>query len=328
MSQHPSFVLGTGHDVSGDPDNYSSFINDYIVFRITVHGQRNASGHADKHMILNGILIASQENNDKDGYDADWMTTASLRVEAGGSGTPTDPTAGITRHEWDATNRQAALQADGGTKFLVDTAEVNKVLTIATSDVNTSTEVITENNHLLETGVPIVYSNGGGTTLAGLTHDTTYYAIRVDDNDFKVATSEANATAGTAINLTGTGNNSQTFTRSKSGISELDHGFTTGTPFVYNNGGGTTIPGLANDKKYYAIKVSDNDFQLATSLANANAGTAYTLTGTGNNSQYFHRCGGGAGLVYLTWGTTEAIAHQYIEIEYVTRDNTNWSNSN
>ena len=84
--------------------------------------------------------------------------------------------------------------------------------TIATSAVDTSTEVITINSHGYKTGQTLQYSNGGGTTLAGLADGTTYYAIKVDDNSIKLATNSSNATAGTAINLTGTGNNAQTLT--------------------------------------------------------------------------------------------------------------------
>lgn len=83
--------------------------------------------------------------------------------------------------------------------------------TIATSAVNISTEVITYTAHGITTGQRIRYNNAGSTTLTGLTSGTTYYAIVVDANTFKVASSSANATAGTAINLTGTGNNAQFF---------------------------------------------------------------------------------------------------------------------
>lgn len=82
---------------------------------------------------------------------------------------------------------------------------------IATTDVNTTTDVITETAHGFVTGQKIVYENGGGANITGLTDGTTYYAINLTANTFKVASSAANAFAGTAINLTGTGNNAQTF---------------------------------------------------------------------------------------------------------------------
>ena len=84
--------------------------------------------------------------------------------------------------------------------------------TIATSAVNTSNEQITISNHGMSTGQTLLYDNGGGTALAGLVDDTAYYVIKVDNNTIKLATNSSNATAGTAINLTGTGNNAQTLT--------------------------------------------------------------------------------------------------------------------
>ena len=47
--------------------------------------------------------------------------------------------------------------------------------------------------------------------MAGLTSGTTYYAIKLDDNIIRLATTSVNAAAGTAINLTGAGNSNQTF---------------------------------------------------------------------------------------------------------------------
>lgn len=83
------------------------------------------------------------------------------------------------------------------------------VLTIPTSAVTIAAETITYTAHGLATGAAVAYNNGGGTSITGLTSGTTYYVIRVDANTIKLATSSANATAGTAIDLTGTGNNAQ-----------------------------------------------------------------------------------------------------------------------
>jgi hypothetical protein len=85
-------------------------------------------------------------------------------------------------------------------------------VTVATSAVNTSTDVITVSSHGLATTNSVTYHNGGGTALAGLTHESTYYVVKVDANSFKLASSYDNAVNGTTIDLTGTGNNSQYFT--------------------------------------------------------------------------------------------------------------------
>ena len=55
--------------------------------------------------------------------------------------------------------------------------------TVATSSVNVSNEQITISNHGMVTGVTVLYNNGGGTTLAGLTNDTIYYVIKSSDNN-------------------------------------------------------------------------------------------------------------------------------------------------
>jgi len=82
---------------------------------------------------------------------------------------------------------------------------------IATSAVSTANETITITNHGYGTGLEVKYNDEGGTAIGGLS-DTHYFVIRVDANTIKLASSLTNAEAGTAINLTGTGNNSQTIT--------------------------------------------------------------------------------------------------------------------
>ena len=84
--------------------------------------------------------------------------------------------------------------------------------TIATSAVNTSTEVITITAHGFETGASVTYNNGGGGTLNGLSNDTEYFVISISVDTIKLASTRANAFAGTAVNLTGNGNNAQTLT--------------------------------------------------------------------------------------------------------------------
>ena len=74
------------------------------------------------------------------------------------------------------------------------------------ADVNTGAETITEAAHGYVTGDTVILSNTGGGLPGGLSA-TTYYVIKVDANTFSLATSLANAYAGTAINITtqGTG---------------------------------------------------------------------------------------------------------------------------
>lgn len=88
------------------------------------------------------------------------------------------------------------------------------VLTMPTSGVNTTTEVITYTAHGQVTGDALTYNNGGGTSIAGLTSGTTYYVSKLTNDTFKLYDTAENATAAGAtglMNLTGTGNNAQYF---------------------------------------------------------------------------------------------------------------------
>ena len=84
------------------------------------------------------------------------------------------------------------------------------VRTIATAKVTTASDSIEIASHNMRTGTSLTYQDGGGTALAGLTDNTEYFVIRVDEDNIKLATSLSNAQSGTAITLTGTGNNAQT----------------------------------------------------------------------------------------------------------------------
>jgi len=81
------------------------------------------------------------------------------------------------------------------------------------ADVNTGTEVITvATNNTLYTGTAVVYTSTG-TVVTGLSASATYYIIRASATTIKLASTLANALAGTAINLTGTGTGVHTLTQ-------------------------------------------------------------------------------------------------------------------
>ena len=80
-------------------------------------------------------------------------------------------------------------------------------LTVATTDVNTTTNFITATAHGLVNGAQLNYSNQGGTSITGLTSGDDYYVVNKTANTFQLALTAG----GDAIDLTGTGNNSQTF---------------------------------------------------------------------------------------------------------------------
>lgn len=100
-------------------------------------------------------------------------------------------------------NPDSGLNCMYGPSFTTITSD-----TIATTDVNTTTNVITVTAAPV-TGTPILYEDGAGTILAGLQENKVYYCIYVSATTLKLAETYADALAGTAIDLTGTGNNAQ-----------------------------------------------------------------------------------------------------------------------
>jgi hypothetical protein len=157
--------------------------------------------------------------------------------------------------------------------------------TITTANVNISTETFTFVSHGFSSGDAVVYYNNGGTSAAGLTSGTTYYVISagLTSNTFRVSASSG----GSAVNITGTGNNFQYFEARKNGlITATAHSLVTGDSVIYDNTNGTNITGLVDGTTYYVIRLSASTFKLATTLPNAVAGTAINITGRGTGSTH------------------------------------------
>lgn len=81
------------------------------------------------------------------------------------------------------------------------------------SNVITVTGIDNTSQNGFQTGQPVVYHTATS-VMTGLTNDTTYYLIRTGNLTFSLATTLANAVAGTAISLSSDGSGAQTFTLS------------------------------------------------------------------------------------------------------------------
>jgi microcystin-dependent protein len=88
----------------------------------------------------------------------------------------------------------------------------NYAQTVGSAAVITASSQITiAANDEIKTGTPLVYTTSG-TAIGGLTAGNTYFAIVVDSTHTRVASSLANALAGTAVTLTTQGTGNHTFT--------------------------------------------------------------------------------------------------------------------
>ena len=86
--------------------------------------------------------------------------------------------------------------------------------TITQANINETTDVFTVTGHNMRTGTKLTYtSNGTNIVHSGgtLADSTAVFVIRVDDNTFKMASSLSNANAGTALDITNDGNDSNSF---------------------------------------------------------------------------------------------------------------------
>lgn len=82
---------------------------------------------------------------------------------------------------------------------------------VLTFTADATTDAITSAGHGLVTGDgPIAVRNVGGALPGALTALTDYFFIRIDANTGKLATSNANAVAGTAVNITSNGSGTNT----------------------------------------------------------------------------------------------------------------------
>lgn len=89
--------------------------------------------------------------------------------------------------------------------------EVSMTFVSRSSNIITVTGVVNLPDNEIQTGQAILYRTDGA-PITGLTDNTTYYLIRQSNNSFSLATSRANAIAGTVISLSSDGSGTQTFT--------------------------------------------------------------------------------------------------------------------
>ena len=99
-------------------------------------------------------------------------------------------------------------------KYTVDGSIRVQTGAITTANVDTTTNIITIPSSICpDTGTPVFYddaADGSGTLIAPLKFNTRYFVIKLSGTTLKLALTKADALAGTAIDLTSTGNNSQT----------------------------------------------------------------------------------------------------------------------
>lgn len=174
--------------------------------------------------------------------------------------------------------------------------------TIPTANVSISVDQINYSTHGLVAGEEVKYYHGGGTALAGLTNNTSYYvsALGLSGNTFRLAASEDASALRTALGTLAIAGTAGQFTCAATTLAAGDRVVITGTLT-----GTGTITGYATGTIYKVSAVTgtspsvtgftltDESGSALTTTAGtavgltARAATLVDLTGTGNNAQYF-----------------------------------------
>ena len=239
-----------------------------------------------------GEVVNLQIGNPGSGY----VEAPGLTFSAPTSGTTATGTATISGGVVTAVTITGA--GSGYTSAPTVTIQV-PVMTLPTTGVTTATDTIAYTAHGQAAGAALVYQNGGGTSITGLTSGTTYY-VAVAGRTANAFELKAAATTGTLVATVATSGTAGQFTCGNSTLAVGDRVTITGT-----NTGTGTITGYATGTTYKVSAVTGTSpsvtgFTLTTEAGVALTTTAGTLigltyttetvidiTGTGNNAQYF-----------------------------------------
>ena len=225
--------------------------------------------------------------------DADNGNAIPLTSAGSGSFTLPVPTSGVTAYIANSTvtskigrvlvlsgYNDPATQSDPGP------------LSAGTQAVNPSTDVITTADaiHLsspdgLTTGQEVVYHDGGGSPIDGLQDGHTYYVIAADSGTIQLASTYDNEVSGAPVQDDVQSVTTSTASSNPNQITlASDPGLYTGEAIVYS-AGGNGIGGLTDGGTYFVIQTSTPGvIRVASSLDDANNGTAIPLSSAGKGS--------------------------------------------
>lgn len=165
----PTFTGGTDNAWVQIGDTRLTANSDFGVGASTITTRNNLVTAINAHSTLGALVLAAQT-----GVSSDALLTAKTVGTAGNYG----------------------LTSSSPTAIVVDGLAMRGGASAATT-INSAN--ITIPSHGMGTGLGVVYSTGSNVGLSPLVWGTTYYAIKVDANTIQLASSQANALAGTSI---------------------------------------------------------------------------------------------------------------------------------
>ncbi len=189
--------------VIANPARYSFYITDNLfstgeLLKVTTAGSTPASitaGQSYYVIVIDGnrFQLATTATNAGNGTE--------IQFTGQGSGITSfeNTTADFGTVDGSYTTTRAISENELEVTIPFKIAPTVKQFDASATNVDLSNNCININNHFYSTGTRIIYSNNGGTDIGGLTNNTDYYAVLVDNNNFQIAPSLADALAGTNI---------------------------------------------------------------------------------------------------------------------------------
>ncbi len=145
----------------------------------------------------------------KNGVDWTAGTTSTATAKAISDAIQANPTlSGVISSTWNASGVVTATSTISGTAANFPLSSLTSALTTvgftggSTSAINLTADTITSASNHFTLGMALLYSTSTGVSPTPLTGKTTYYAIPVDANTFKLAVTSTSAIAGIAIDIT------------------------------------------------------------------------------------------------------------------------------
>ena len=128
--------------------------------------------------------------------------------------------------------------------------------------------------HGLSTGDKVIYT-AGGTALTNLISGQTYYAIKVNDNSFRLANSASNASGGTALSVGGAGGSTTDKFTTPFSLEVLKNDFTSFSSAI-------TVD--IDGNSYKAARLSGElQIESSSAITTSNNGGTTTVTGAQNS---------------------------------------------
>lgn len=215
---------------------------------------------------------------------------------------------------WMKEDGSSLLRADYGTLFSALTAVVGAVsISIA------SPGLLIYNLHPFKTG-DCIHLTTSGALPTGLSANTNYYVIVNDNNTFWIATTYANALAGTKINTSGTQSGTHTLTWIPWGAADATHFYLPDTQGLSTEGSGQLTTngaawGGANYKGRLGQYKQDVMFGHRHTATNASGGGVF---GFNNGGTYPYTPSVGASPIYTVGDIIDDGIHGAPRIDYIT----------